>query len=71
MTPGPAWFTRPLYPGDQGEDVRTVQLLLRCEPTGVFDHATATRVRGYRMLAHHPPGSSVDERVATSLGELR
>lgn len=67
----PTWFTRPLYPGDQGEDVKIVQLLLRAEPTGIYDPQTTARVRGYRMLSRFHPGSSVDERVATSLGELR
>lgn len=67
----PSWFARPLRIGDQGEDVRVVQLLLRCEPTGVYDDATAARVRGYRALRRLPLGTGVDDLVATCLGEIR
>lgn len=67
----PSWFTRPLRPGDQGDDVRTVQLLLRAEPTGFYDDATARRVRGYRVLRGLPPRPDVDDKLSMLLGELR
>jgi peptidoglycan hydrolase-like protein with peptidoglycan-binding domain len=57
--------------GDQGEDVRTVQLLLRCEPTGVFDDATRAKVRGYQTLRQIKRTGRVDEITAIHLGELR
>lgn len=69
MTPG--WFTRKFGIGDQGEDVRAVQLLLRAEPTGVFDDQTAARVRGYRRLCGLGASSIVDADLAKRLGELR
>jgi hypothetical protein len=67
----PAWYSRPLKPGDQGEDVRVVQLLLRAEPTGYYDELTTRRVRGYRMLRGLPPKGDVDDELARLLGELR
>lgn len=67
----PDWYSRPLKPGDQGDDVRAVQLLLRAEPTGFYDDATTRRVRGYRSLKGLPARGDVDERLARELGELR
>jgi peptidoglycan hydrolase-like protein with peptidoglycan-binding domain len=69
----PSWYTRDLAVGDQGEDVRTVQLLLRCEPTGVYDDNTRAKVRGYQTLRQIQTGRSgrVDEVTAIHLGELR
>lgn len=67
----PGWFVRPLRPGDQGEDVRTVQLLLRVPPTGVFDSITEAKVRGYRVLRGLPNSPVVDDKTAMLLGELR
>lgn len=66
----PSWYTRPFGLGDQGEDVRAVQLILRAEPTGVYDDATAQKVRGYRRLAGLP-GTGVDKFLAQHLGEMR
>lgn len=67
----PSWYTRPLALGDQGEDVRTVQMLLRVEPTGVFDDATRAKVRGYQTLRQIRRTGRVDEITAIHLGELR
>jgi peptidoglycan hydrolase-like protein with peptidoglycan-binding domain len=67
----PSWYARDLTLGDQGEDVRTVQLLLRCEPTGVFDDATRAKVRGYQTLRQIKRTGRVDEITAIHLGELR
>jgi peptidoglycan hydrolase-like protein with peptidoglycan-binding domain len=67
----PSWWTRPLTLGDQGEDVRAVQLLLRVEPTGVFDEATRAKVRGYQTLRQLGRTGRVDETTAIYLGELR
>jgi peptidoglycan hydrolase-like protein with peptidoglycan-binding domain len=67
----PSWYARDLVLGDQGEDVRTVQLLLRCEPTGVFDDATRAKVRGYQTLRQIKRTGRVDEITAIHLGELR
>lgn len=67
----PSWFTRRLRPGDQGEDVRIVQLLLRAEPTGYYDEETARRVRGYRSLRGLPIRGDVDVKLAEQLGELK
>lgn len=67
----PSWFTRAFGIGDQGDDVRAVQLLLRAEPTGVFDDQTAGRVRGYRRLCGLGRSSLVDVELAQRLGELR
>lgn len=66
-----SWYSRRLQPGDQGEDVRAVQLLLRAEPTGYYDSETERRVRGYRLLKGLPNRGDVDERLARELGELR
>lgn len=66
----PSWYSRRLRPGDQGDDVRALQLLLRAEPTGVYDDQTAQRVRGYRTL-RRMPGHGVDDHLAELLGELR
>jgi len=67
----PSWYRRPLKPGDQGEDVKIVQLHLRAEPTGFYDEATTRRVRGYRKLRGLPVRGDVDERLAALLGEIR
>lgn len=67
----PTWYSRPLRPGDQGDDVRAVQLLLRAEPTGYYDDETTRRVRGYRSIRKLPIRGDVDERLAAELGELR
>jgi len=69
MTPN--WYSRDLKPGDQGEDVRAVQLLVRAKPTGYFDEATARRVRGYQQLRGLKPTGIVTEITANYLGELR
>lgn len=69
MTPN--WYSRDLKPGDQGEDVRIVQLLIRAEPTGYFDDATTRRLRGYQRLRGLRPTGRVDETTANYLGELR
>lgn len=67
----PSWFVRPLGLGDQGEDVRTVQLLLKAEPTGVFDDQTRAKVRGYQTLHQITRSGLVDETTAIYLGEIR
>jgi peptidoglycan hydrolase-like protein with peptidoglycan-binding domain len=67
----PSWYTRDLALGDQGEDVRTVQLLLRAEPTGVYDDQTRAKVRGYQTLRQLRRTGRVDEITAITLGELR
>lgn len=67
----PTWYIRPLRLGDQGDDVRAVQLLVRAAPTGYYDEDTARRVRGYRSLRRLPIRGDVDERLAAELGELR
>lgn len=69
MTPN--WYSRPLSLGDQGEDVRTVQLLLRLEPTGVYDEPTRAKVRGYQTLRQLRRTGAVDELTAIYLGEIR
>ena len=67
----PSWYSRPLTLGDQGEDVKTVQFLLRLEPTGVYDDATRAKVRGYQTLRQLTRTGRVDEVTAIYLGELR
>ena len=67
----PAWFTRSLRPGDQGDDVRALQLLIGAEPSGFYDEETARRVRGYRSIRGLEIRGDVDERLARELGELR
>jgi peptidoglycan hydrolase-like protein with peptidoglycan-binding domain len=67
----PSWYSRPLRLGDQGDDVRALQLLLRAEPTGYYDEQTAMRVRGYRSIRGLPARGDVDDRLAEQLGELR
>ena len=67
----PSWFTRPFGPGDQGEDVRALQLLLRAEPSGYYDDATTMRVRGYRLIRGLPPRGDCDDELARAIGELR
>lgn len=67
----PSWYSRDLGLGDQGEDVRTVQFLLRVEPTGVYDEQTRAKVRGYQTLRQLHRTGRVDEVTAIHLGELR
>ncbi len=67
----PSWYVRDLTLGDQGEDVRTIQLLLRLEPTGIFDAETRAKVRGYQTLRQIGRSGRVDEVTAIYLGELR
>lgn len=64
-----SWYHRPLKHGDEGVDVRALQILLRVRMTGVYDHATEVKVRGMRRL-WDLPGTGVDQRFADRLGEL-
>lgn len=67
----PSWYVRAIGLGDQGDDVRAVQQILRTEPSGVYDETLCQRVRGYRRLCGLPHGSGVDLALANRLGELR
>lgn len=66
----PAWFYRDIDLGDTGDDVLIVQKKLGAGLTGVFDDATAARVRGLeKIMGRRKQTGRVDETVAAELGE--
>ena len=70
MSTSPAWFHRTIALGDVGEDVLIVQKKLGAGLTGVFDDATAARVRGLeKTMGRRKQRGTVDEAVAAELGE--
>lgn len=69
-TEPPAWYHRELSLGDEGEDVLIVQKKLGAGLTGVYDDATAARVRGLeKTMGRRKQRGTVDETVAAELGE--
>lgn len=65
----PVWFTRDLTLGDEGEDVKIVQRKVDAPVTGVFDDATAARVRGVQKKMAKKQTGVVDAETAEKLGE--
>lgn len=65
----PAWFTRPLTLGDEGDDVQIVQRKVSAPMTKKYDEPTAARVRGLQKKAGLPQSGEVDEKTAELLGE--
>lgn len=66
----PMWWTRDLWLGDRGEDVRAVQQLVGLPISGVYDLDTASTVRGLQLalaLVVPMPGA-VCAVTATAMG---
>lgn len=66
----PAWWHRPVGPGDTGPDVMALQRLLGLIPDGAYDEATASCVRGLQVLEGLDVTGFVDDSTATALGPL-
>lgn len=64
----PLWWTRDIWIGDQGSDVRAVQQLVGLPTTGFYDLDTASTVRGLQKMAGLPLTGRVDEQTAIALG---
>lgn len=67
----PKWWSEVMMIGATGEAVDTVQRLLRCKPTGIYDHQTLARVRGFQVLTKRPPTGYVDRHTANALEHRR
>lgn len=68
--PPPVWFGRDLSLGDSGDDVLIVQKKTGAALTGVFDDATAARIRGVeKHMGRKKQTGVVDAEVAAELGE--
>lgn len=66
----PAWFSRELTLGDEGDDVRIVQRKTAALITGTYDDDTAARVRGVeKKMGRKKQTGRVDAEVAKTLGE--
>lgn len=65
----PAWFSRPLTLGDEGDDVLIVQRKVDAPLTAVYDEPTAARVRGVQKKLGLKQTGTVDADVADILGE--
>lgn len=64
------WYRRELDLGDRGEDVKIVQKKVGSAVTGVYDDATAARVRGVeKTMGRKKQTGVVDAEVAAKLGE--
>ena len=66
---GPAWFTRDIQLGDEGQDVLIVQRKVDAPMTGTYDQDTAARVRGVQKTMGHIQDGVVDAETAAELGE--
>lgn len=68
--PIPSWFTRTLYEGDTGPDVRVVRRKLGMDPDGPMDRVVIARILGFaRKCGYLFHDGCVDEIVAARLGE--
>src|SRR5207342_3838513 len=65
----PAWYTRPLDLGVEGDDVKIVQRKIQAQITGTYDEPTAARVRGVQRKMGKKQTGVVDAETAESLGE--
>ena len=65
----PAWFSRPLTLGDEGDDVLIVQRKVDAPLTAVYDEPTAARVRGLQKKLGLKQTGTVDGALAGALGE--
>jgi peptidoglycan hydrolase-like protein with peptidoglycan-binding domain len=65
----PAWFSRPLSLGDEGDDVKIVQRKVQAQITGTYDEPTAARVRGVQRKMGKKQTGVVDADTAADLGE--
>lgn len=67
MLPG-VW----LMPGDSGQMVKDLQLVIFCRSiSGVFDESTQARLRGFQLAHNLPPTGVVDDETAEVLGWRR
>src|SRR5207342_1526157 len=58
----PAWYTRPLDLGVEGDDVKIVQRKIQAQITGTYDEPTAARVRGVqRKMGEKPNAGQVPD----------
>lgn len=65
----PLWWHREIVEGDTGDDVLIVQRKLGVPMTGVYDHATATRVRGYQKQHALEETGTVTKKTAKKAGD--
>lgn len=65
----PAWFTRELVEGDEGDDVLIVQRKLGAFPTGVMDQQTMTRIRGFQKKHGLEETGTMTKKTAAKAGE--
>ena len=65
----PAWFSRPLDEGDRGDDVLIVQRKLGVPMSGVYDHTTTTRVRGFQKKHALEETGTVTKKTAKKIGD--
>ena len=65
----PAWYTRPLDLGVEGDDVKIVQRKIQAQITGTYDEPTAARVRGVQRKMGKKQTGVVDADTAAVLGE--
>ena len=65
----PAWFTREITLGDEGDDVLIVQRKVDAPMSGKFDDETSARVRGVQKKRGIKQSGKVDKDTAEALGE--
>ena len=65
----PAWFTRELADGDEGDDVLIVQRKLGIPMTGVYDQNTQTRVRGFQKKHGLEETGTMTKKTARKVGD--
>lgn len=65
----PLWWHREITEGDEGDDVRIVQRKLGVPETGVYDHTTAARVRGYQKQHGLEETGTVTKKTAKKAGD--
>jgi peptidoglycan hydrolase-like protein with peptidoglycan-binding domain len=64
----PLWWTRVIWLGDRGSDVRAVQQLVGLPQSGVYDYDTASVVRGFQIMMGLEGHGHVDEPTALNMG---
>lgn len=65
----PEWFRRPLGPGDHGNDVESLSVMLGLPATTAFTPEVEAAVRRAQSQLHLTPTGMVDESVAIALGD--
>jgi peptidoglycan hydrolase-like protein with peptidoglycan-binding domain len=65
----PAWWSRELIDGEAGDDVLIVQRKLGVPMTGVYDHDTQTRVRGFQKKNGLEETGTMTKKTAAKVGD--